>query len=304
MNLDRHRVRLRDQDQHRRHATRTRTRRGAGCGARSARSASATRTASRTTVGSAPGRSLWAPAASTARWSTSKSTTFVGDTGNSTKIVYYSPTIAGFQLAVELRPAHWQQRHRLRRHQRRRRPGHGRRGPDLARAASGSDGRQGFGGRQCRAGPSRATATPRASQPGVVLSFGKLSIAGGYGWDETLGAKHQFYNVGAGYTLGPVALSINWGQVIDTNNRYQAQQPNGLPVGSDKSNAVILGAAGGAGPRRLAQRRGIALRPRLGRRRQWLALHQPAAVHLLNRPAQPPPGRSAAVGDPHAERVT
>ena len=84
--------------------------------------------------------------------------------------------------------------------------------------------------------------------PGVVLSFGKLSIAGGYGWDETLGAKHQFYNVGAGYTLGPVALSINWGQVIDTNNRYQAQQPNGLPVGSDKSNAVILGAQVGLVP--------------------------------------------------------
>ena len=85
-------------------------------------------------------------------------------------------------------------------------------------------------------------------QPGVVLSFGKLSVAGAYGWDETLGAKHQFYNLGAAYTLGPVALSVNWGQVIDTNNRYVEQQPAGLPDGSDKSNALILGAQVGLVP--------------------------------------------------------
>ena len=175
-----------------------------------------------------------------------ESTTFVGDTGDSTKIVYYSPTIAGFQLGVAYDPhtgsdgndfavtntndvqdyidagLTWD----------------GSLGPmDIKAAVVGDVGRHESG-----------SGDTKGIQPGVVLSFGKLSVAGAYGWDETLGAKHQFYNLGAAYTLGPVALSVNWGQVIDTNNRYVEQQPAGLPDGSDKSNALILGAQVGLVP--------------------------------------------------------
>ncbi len=161
--------------------------------------------------------------------------------------VYYSPTLAGFQLGVAYMPHSASD------------------GTDFAATDAGDvqdmlDAGLTYAG---SLGPMEIKASivgnvgraelgdsgdTRGIQPGLVLSFGDLSVAGAYGWDETLGAKHQFYNLGAATKLGPVALSINWGQVLDTNNRYQEQQPDGLPVGSDKSKALILGAQIGLVP--------------------------------------------------------
>ncbi len=176
-----------------------------------------------------------------------ESTTFVGNTGDATKIIYYSPTIAGFQAGVSYTP-HTDSN-----------------GNDFAvtNVDSVQDLVEGgityagsFGAMDIKASVVGDVGRKQQSgggdtkgiQPGLVLSFGGFSIAGAYGWDETLGARHQFYNVGAATKLGPVALSINWGQVIDTNNEYQQNNPVGLPDGSDKSNAVVLGAQIGLVP--------------------------------------------------------
>jgi hypothetical protein len=178
-----------------------------------------------------------------------EATTFVGDQSDSTKITYYSPTIAGFQLglgymphansdgpdfAVNNPPANTMQDY-----------------VDAGLTYSGN-----FGAMDLKASVvgniARASSNNDESstgiQPGVVLSFGGFSIAGAYGYDDIAGAKNQFYNLGAATTLGPVALSINWGQVLDTNNQWRQTNPVGLPDGSDKSNAVILGAQIGLVP--------------------------------------------------------
>ncbi len=178
-----------------------------------------------------------------------ESTTFVGNTGDSTKIVYYSPTIAGFQLGLSYDPH----------------PNSN--GTDFASNDPPPPSSQdlvdagliyygSFGAIDLKASVvgdvGRTTSSnggdTRGIQPGAVLSFGGFSIAGAYGADETAGAKHQFYNLGAATQLGPVALSVNWGQVLDTNNQYRQTNPDGLPDGSDKSNALILGAQIGLVP--------------------------------------------------------
>ncbi len=160
-----------------------------------------------------------------------ESTTFVGNTGDSTKIIYYSPTIAGFQLGVSYTP-HTSSN-----------------GNDFAVTnANGINDVQdmvdagvtyagSFGAMDVKASvvgdvgrAQSGSGNTKGIQPGVVLSFGKLSVAGAYGWDETNDARHSFYNVGAAYPIGPVALSINWGQVLDTNNSYRNNQPDGLPA--------------------------------------------------------------------------
>jgi hypothetical protein len=175
-----------------------------------------------------------------------ESTTFVGSTNDSTKIAYYSPTIGGFQLGLSYDPHT------------------GSNGNDFAVTTNndvqdmvdaGITYAGSFGAVDIKASvvgnvgrAESGSGDTMGIQPGAVISFGGFSIAGAYGWDETNDAKHQFYNLGAATKLGPVALSINWGQVIDTNNAYQAAPTNGLPVGSDKSNALIFGAQIGLVP--------------------------------------------------------
>ncbi len=212
-----------------------------------------------------------------------ESTTFVGNTGDSTKIVYYSPTIAGFQLGLSYDP-----------HTNSNGTNFASNDPappatqDLVDAGvtwvasfGAIDVKASVVGDVGRSTSSNTSGDTVGIQPGAVISFGGFSIAGAFGVDETAGAKHEFYNLGAATKLGPVALSVNWGEVLDTNNEYRQTEPNGLPIGSDQSNALILGAQIGLVPGVWLSGEASHFDLDTGRQRQRLPLYQPAAVHLL-----------------------
>jgi outer membrane protein OmpU len=67
---------------------------------------------------------------------------------------------------------------------------------------------------------------------GLATDIFGVKVAGGFG-DEEFGALEKtYYNVGAGYGIGLVNVSINYGQIIDSDG-YGADEPYNIVGGAD-----------------------------------------------------------------------
>ena len=69
---------------------------------------------------------------------------------------------------------------------------------------------------------------------GANVDLFGFKLGGGYGSENFGGVERDFFNAGIGAALGPVNLSVNYGQLIDTDNFVV----NGADVG-DASNLVF-----------------------------------------------------------------
>jgi outer membrane protein OmpU len=58
---------------------------------------------------------------------------------------------------------------------------------------------------------------------GGVLSFAGFSVAGGYGKQNVFGNERKWFNAGAAATLGPVALSVTGGKVLDADDGIETK---------------------------------------------------------------------------------
>jgi outer membrane protein OmpU len=69
---------------------------------------------------------------------------------------------------------------------------------------------------------------------GANVDLFGFKLGGGYGMDDFGGVEREFFNVGVGAALGPVNVSVNYGQLLDSDNLLV----NGADVG-DASNLVF-----------------------------------------------------------------
>ncbi|MCS7268684.1 MAG: porin [Geminicoccaceae bacterium] len=142
------------------------------------------------------------------------------NTADATKIVYFTPRLAGFQLGVSYTPAADS-------------VANGGRGDTLA--LTNVDGLKDtieaglnyvgtFGDVGVRAGVIGHIGDNTDGDNdedfwklygGAVLSFAGFSVGGGYGKQDFFGREHTWFNIGAGAELGPAKLSVNFGKVLD-----------------------------------------------------------------------------------------
>ncbi|MDX6750833.1 porin [Geminicoccaceae bacterium 1502E] len=161
----------------------------------------------------------------------------LSDSSDSTKLIYYSPKFAGFQLGVDYTPH-----------------------------SSNNNGRQGAGSGVANLmtgevkdwfsaglawtgdlGPAGVKASvtgmygtdesgdrdgdTRGVSAGAVVDIYGFSVAGAWGTEEVLGFERSFYNLGAAAALGPVKVSINWGDAYDTDGAEPWDMVLGAEVG-------------------------------------------------------------------------
>lgn len=157
------------------------------------------------------------------------------DNSDSTKIIYYSPKFAGFQLGVDYSPH-----------------------------SANNNGRQGAGSFVNNLqtdevkdwwsgglawtgdlGPAGVKASvvgmygtdengdrdgdTRGVMAGAVVDVYGFSLAGAWGTEEVLDFERKWYNLGAAAALGPVKVSINWGDAYDTDGA----EPTNLVLGAE-----------------------------------------------------------------------
>ncbi len=142
------------------------------------------------------------------------------NTSDATKIIYFTPRVAGFQAGISYTP-----------HQDS--VANGGRGDTLAftnvdgikDAIEGGVSYVGsFGDVGIRASIIGHTADSTDGDNnedfwklygGAVVSFAGFSVGGGYGKQDVFGRQNKWFNLGAGAELGPAKLSVNYGKVLD-----------------------------------------------------------------------------------------
>jgi outer membrane protein OmpU len=67
---------------------------------------------------------------------------------------------------------------------------------------------------------------------GAALDLFGFKLAGGFGDEEFGGLEKTYYNAGAAAQLGPARVSINYGQIIDSEG-YAADEPYNIILGAD-----------------------------------------------------------------------
>jgi outer membrane protein OmpU len=67
---------------------------------------------------------------------------------------------------------------------------------------------------------------------GLATDIFGVKVAGGFGDEEFGSLEKTYYNVGAGYGIGLVNVSINYGQIIDSDG-YGADEPYNVVGGAD-----------------------------------------------------------------------
>ncbi len=145
------------------------------------------------------------------------------NTGDATKIVYFSPRIAGFQLGVSYTPN----------------AGSG--GDNLAvtnvdnvkdAIEFGLNYVGNFGDVGIKAGVIGhvGDSTDGDNEEdfwklygGGTLSFAGFSVGGGYGKQDVFGNEIKWYNAGAAASLGPVTLSVTGGKVLDADDGIETE---------------------------------------------------------------------------------
>jgi len=153
------------------------------------------------------------------------------NTSDATKIIYFTPRIAGFQAGVSYTPQADSN------------------GDNLAVTGINVDTAKNvveaglnyvgnFGDVGIRAGvighvgdrtKSRGAGNVRLDDDfwklygGGVLSFAGFSVAGGYGKQNVFGNERKWFNAGAAASLGPVTLSVTGGRVLDADDNIETK---------------------------------------------------------------------------------
>jgi outer membrane protein OmpU len=153
------------------------------------------------------------------------------NTGDATKIIYFTPRIAGFQAGVSYTPQADSN------------------GDNLAVTGvvvdtaknvveAGLNYVGNFGDVGIRAGvighvgdrtKSRGALNVRLEDDywklygGGVLSFAGFSVAGGFGKQDEFGNERKWFNAGAAASLGPVTLSVTGGRVLDADDNIETK---------------------------------------------------------------------------------
>lgn len=145
------------------------------------------------------------------------------NTGDATKVVYFSPRLAGFQLGVSYTP-------------------NANSGGDNL-AVTNVDGAKDvveaglnfvgdLGGVGIKAGVIGHIGDSNDGDNdedftklygGGVVSFAGFSIGGGIGTQDTFGNERDWFNAGVAATLGPVSLSLTGGKVLDADDDIETE---------------------------------------------------------------------------------